>query len=182
MIKVGLEVAMKRCLSNYVKNTIFVTSVLVTLVSVGATLTTAALAVPYPPSAPVPESTNSSSLNGAWRVRWQVNGYSMRGRLYMQGDQGTLRIRVTGPDGTTKRVEETMFLRQRSDGFALRGSNPVYEGTNTPVPDYLPDNFRVRRSSDGWAMRTCDASGTCALGTMQYLGADLVYPRNDAGF
>lgn len=173
---------MKGFISNYVKNTIFVTSVL-TLVSVGATLTTTALAVPMDnPSAPIPGPINSSSLNGAWRVRWQVNGYSMRGRLYMQGDQGTLRIRVTAPDGTTKRIEETMFLRQRSDGFALRGRNPVYEGTNTPVPDYLPDNFRVRQSYNGWAITTCDASGTCAPATMQYLGSDMVYPRNDTGF
>lgn len=127
----------------------------------------------YPPGVPAPAP--APSLNGVWRVRWEVNGYSMRGRLYMQGDQGTLRIRVTGLDGRTRRIEETMFLRRRENGFALRGSNPVYEGTNTPVPDYLPDNFRVRQTSNGWATVSCDASGSCAPVTMQYLGSDMVY-------
>jgi len=178
---------MKCFRSNYIKNTSFAASVLITLVSVGATLTTTAVAVPVnnPSAAPPPSApgqSNISSLNGAWRVRWEVNGYSMRGRLYMRGDQGTLRIRVTGPDGTTQRIEETMFLRPRENGFALRGRNPVYQGTNTPVPGYNPDNFRVRQSLDGWAINSCDASGTCAPATMQYLGADMVYPRDDASF
>ena len=128
----------------------------------------------YPnPSSPVYPSPRIQSLNGAWRVNWQVNGYSMTGRLYMQGDQGVLRLRVRDGYGNTQRIEETMFLVPRENGFALRGSNPVFRGTNTPVPNYRPDNFRVRQTPDGWAIRTCDSSGTCAPASMQYMGSEM---------
>ncbi|OKH39130.1 hypothetical protein NIES2119_08355 [[Phormidium ambiguum] IAM M-71] len=128
----------------------------------------------YPnPGSPVYPRPGIQSLNGAWRVNWQVNGYSMSGRLYMQGNQGVLRLRVRDGYGNTQRIEETMFLVPRENGFALRGSNPVFRGTNIPVPNYRPDNFRVRQTPDGWAIRTCDSSGICAPASMQYMGSEM---------
>lgn len=128
----------------------------------------------YPnPGYPVYPNPGIQSLNGAWRVNWQVNGYSMSGRLYMQGDRGVLRLRVRDDYGNIQRIEETMFLVPRENGFALRGSNPVFRGTNIPVPNYRPDNFRVRQTSEGWAIRTCDSSGICAPASMQYMGSEM---------
>lgn len=145
----------------------------VLVATVANTPTATAQYPPRYPGSPVYPGSGIQSLNGAWRVNWQVNGVSMSGRLYMQGDRGVLRLRMRDTYGNTQRIEETMFLRPRENGFALRGSNPVFRGTNIPVPNYLPDNFRIRQTSDGWAIRACNDSGTCAPASMQYMGSEM---------
>lgn len=128
----------------------------------------------YPnPGYPAYPGPRIQSLNGAWRVNWQVNGVSMTGRLYMQGDQGVLRLRMRDAYGNTQRIEETMVLRPREDGFSLRGSNPVFRGTNIPVPNYPPDRFRIRQTPSGWAIRACSDGGTCVPASMQYMGSEM---------
>lgn len=120
--------------------------------------------MPGMPGMPAP------SLNGVWRVNWQVNGNHTSGRLYMQGNQGILRLRVRDRYGNMERIEQTMFLSPRRDGFALRGRNPMFTSTGMPVPSY----FRIRQTPNGWMVTTCDDNRNCAPVMMQYLGSDTV--------
>ncbi|MFB2934446.1 hypothetical protein ACE1B6_04140 [Aerosakkonemataceae cyanobacterium BLCC-F154] len=123
---------------------------------------------PYPnPGMPAP----TPSLNGVWRVNWQVNGNYTSGRLYMQGNRGILRLRVRDRYGNMERIEQTMFLSPRRDGFALRGGNPIFTSTGIPVPNYL----RIRQTPNGWMVTTCDDNRNCVPAMMQYIGSETVY-------
>lgn len=58
-------------------------------------------------------------------------------------DNGTGKMRVRYYDESTKMVEQSVRIENTSIGFRIAGYNPVYPGTRTKHPAYIPDNFYI---------------------------------------
>lgn len=58
-------------------------------------------------------------------------------------DDGTGKMRVRYYDGGTKMIEQSARIEDTQDGMRVAGYNPVYPGTDTRYPSYIPDNFYI---------------------------------------
>ncbi|BAY21008.1 RDD domain-containing protein [Calothrix sp. NIES-2100] len=103
-------------------------------------------------------------IYGSWKLRHSVGGIVHESILKMNGYSGTMRTRFFNIlSKKTEAVDQTMYLKPHPDGLLIWGYNPVYAGTRTKHPIYLPDNFFFSIPPDRPAVFiNCDDGNQCS--------------------
>ncbi|OUL18354.1 hypothetical protein BV378_35230 [Nostoc sp. RF31YmG] len=103
-------------------------------------------------------------IYGSWKLRHSVGGIVHESILKMNGYSGTMRTRFRNTKSNkTEAVDQTMYLKPHPRGILIWGYNPVYAGTRTKHPFYLPDNFFFSIPPEGPEIFiNCDDGNQCS--------------------
>lgn len=115
----------------------------------------------------------NSAFDGNWRLRWRDRGGLLHnGRLFMDGNFGTLIVNVRLPNGRLISAQQEMTLISQRDKYILRGFSPTYPGSTIPNRDYRPDTFEIRQYGyNSLSVKNC-SSGDCYPVDMSRIGSN----------